>query len=51
MIIDTTAIVIDGTIYVRIPSNVVDNFELRGRAAPFDCKIEDISKTEARIIF
>ena len=47
MITTTTIVDFAGSTYVRIPKDLAKYFN----ANPGDCKIEDVSKNEAKIVF
>jgi len=51
MILITTILEIGGSFYVRIPAPAVGNYGLLKENTPIQCKIEDISKNELKIIF
>ena len=51
MIINTTVSDNGGSVYVRIPKAMAEHFELIEKDKPFECKIEDLNKYEARLIF
>jgi len=51
MELETTITDNGGSIYVRIPSAMVDYYGLRMPSKPLKCKIEDLSKNESKITF
>jgi len=51
MLLDTSIIDNGGSLYMRIPSAMVDYYKLRNTTRPKKCKIEDIGENEAKVTF